>query len=257
MSNVRIIARLEIKGPNLIKGVHLEGLRVVGDPHEHAVRYYEQGIDEIVIMDAVASLLGRNSLRPILERIASRVFIPITIGGGIRSVEDVKAMLRSGADKVAVNTAAVARPELITEIAEQFGSQCMVLQIDAVRTPSGGWEAYTDMGREHSGLDAVEWAVRGVELGAGEILLTSIDREGTGKGFDLDLVRAVSESVGVPVIAAGGMSEAAHLGQVIHDGSADALAVAGILHYGRMSVGEIREAAMLAGIPVRPVGGET
>ena len=256
MSNVRIIARLDLKGPNLIKGIRLEGLRVVGDPHEHALAYYADGIDEIIIMDAVASLMGRNSLRPILERISSQVFIPITIGGGIRSVDDVRDVLRSGADKVAVNTAAVADPGLIGAVAERFGSQCMVLQIDAKRTPGGGWEAYTDMGREHSGLDAVEWARRGVELGAGEILLTSVDMEGTQKGFDLELIRTIADAVPVPVIASGGMGAAAHFTEAVRDGHADAVAMAGVLHYKRLGLDDVRAEARAAGIAVRDAATE-
>jgi imidazole glycerol-phosphate synthase subunit HisF len=251
MSNVRLIARLDIKGPNLIKGIHLEGLRVVGDPQEFARRYYEAGADELVYMDIVASLYGRNSLIEIVKRAARDVFIPMTVGGGVRSVDDVKTLLRAGADKVAINTAAIRRPELITEVARRFGSQCMVLSIEAKRSPAGRWEAYTDNGREHTGLDAVDWARRGVELGAGEILLTSVDREGTGKGFDVELVRAVSQQVNVPLIASGGMGTMHHLLEVVRDGGADAVAMAKVLHYGNLSFSQIREAALVAGLHVR------
>ncbi|MEW5772890.1 MAG: imidazole glycerol phosphate synthase cyclase subunit [Thermodesulfobacteriota bacterium] len=242
MDITRLLARLDIKGPNLIKGVHLEGLRVVGDPHLYAKRYYEEGIDEIIFMDAVASLYGRNSLKEIVRATAAELFIPMTVGGGIRSVDDVRDMLRCGADKVAINTAAVARPELITEVAQRFGSQCMVLQVDAKRTPRGGWEAYTDGGREHTGLEVIEWVRRGVELGAGEILLTSVDCEGARKGFDLELTRAVADSVSVPVIACGGCGEDGHISDVVHVGHADAVAVAGALHFGRVSVAAMRQA---------------
>lgn len=253
MANVRLIARLDIKGPNLIKGIHLEGLRVIGDPQAHARRYYEAGADELVYMDIVASLYGRNNLTDIVQRAAQDIFIPMTVGGGIRSVDDAKQILRAGADKVAINTAAVARPELIGEIARRFGSQCMVLSIEAKRVAAGKWEAYTDNGREHTGLDVVAWARRGCELGAGEILLTSIDQEGTRKGFDVELVRAVADAVPIPVIASGGMGSAEHLVSVVHDGHADAVAMADVLHYSRLTVAEIRHAAAAVGIPVRCV----
>src|SRR5438105_3247520 len=179
MRNVRLIARLDVKGPNLIKGIHLEGLRVIGSPNEHALRYYQQGADELIYMDCVASLYGRNSLREIVQSAARDVFVPMTVGGGVRCVEDVTELLRCGADKVAVNTAAVARPQLVSDIARRFGSQCMVLSIEAKQCGPGRWEAYTNNGRERTGLDVIEWVKRGVTLGAGEILLTSVGREGT------------------------------------------------------------------------------
>lgn len=262
-ANVRLIARLDVKGSNLIKGVHLEGLRVMGDPHDHAKRYYEQGADEILYMDAVASLYERNNLTDIVRHTAKDVFIPITVGGGVRSIEDVSTLLRAGADKVAVNTAATKRPALVTEVARRFGSQCMVLSIEAKRRmedsrhqSAGGqasrWEVYTDNGREHTGLDAVEWAKRGEALGAGEILLTSVDREGTRKGFDTELVRAVSSAVKIPVIASGGMGAVGHLVDAV-DAGADAVAMADVLHYKRFSFGEIRGAALEAGVTVRRV----
>jgi cyclase len=252
VKNLRLIARLDIKGPNLIKGVHLEGLRVIGDPQEHARRYYEAGADELIYMDVVASLYGRNNLTDIVRYTAENVFIPLTVGGGIRSVDDVNSLLRAGADKIAVNTAAIGRPELLCEIAGRFGSQCLVLSIEAKRRP-GGWECFTDNGREHTGQDVVAWAARGAELGAGEILLTSIDQEGTRKGFDLDLVRAVSGAVAIPVIASGGMGSADHLVQVARDGGADAVAMADILHHRRADLPTIRQAALAAGLPVRAI----
>jgi len=253
MSNLRIIPRLDIKGPNLIKGIRLEGLRVIGDPQEHAIRYYEAGADELIYMDIVASLYGRNNLSDIISRAAKNVFIPITVGGGIRSVDDARHILRSGADKVAINTAAIARPELISEVARRFGSQAMVLSIEAKQVADGKWEAYADNGRERTGLDVLEWVRRGVELGAGEILLTAVDREGTRSGFDIDLVRAVSAAVPVPVIASGGMGSLEHFKAAALDGSADAIAMADVLHYKRMSIGDIRAAALAAGLPVRKV----
>lgn len=253
MANVRLIARLDIKGPNLIKGVHLEGLRVIGDPQEHARRYYEAGADELIYMDVVASLYGRNSLTDIVRYTAENVFIPLTVGGGIRSVEDVRLLLRSGADKVCVNTAAIARPELLQEIANRFGSQCVVLSIEAKRKANGSWECFTDNGREHTERDVVDWAKHAVKLGAGEILLTSIDQEGTRKGFDIDLVRTVSTAVSIPVIASGGMGNTQHLVAAVQDGKADAVAMADILHYKRMDMPAIRSAAKQAGLSVRAV----
>lgn len=250
MFNIRLIARLDIKGPNLIKGIQLEGYRVVGDPMLFAQRYYDAGIDEIILMDVVASLYGRNSLGEIVKRIASRVFIPMTVGGGIRSVDDVRELLRCGADKVAVNTAAVRRPELIREIARKFGAQCMVLSVEAKRDGKGGFEALIDNGREHTRMDAVEWIRRGVELGAGEVLLTSVDRDGTGKGFDLELLRAVDGQVGVPVVMAGGMGSPADLVAAVRQGGADALAMGHILHWERATLDQVRAAAVAAGIPV-------
>jgi cyclase len=253
MSKLRLIARLDIKGPNLVKTVQLEGLRIVGDPQEHARRYYEEGADELIYIDIVASLYGRNSLRDIVERTAQRLFVPLTVGGGIRSVEDVRDLLRSGADKVAVNTAAVRRPELVSEIAQKFGSQCMVLSIEAKRKPGGGWEALTDGGREHSGVDAVEWARRGAELGAGEILLTSVDREGTRKGFDIELLSAISSSVSIPVICSGGFGVMAHLDEAVQKGQADAVAFADALHFKRITIPQIRAHALERGFSVRQV----
>lgn len=252
MSNVRIIPRLDIKGPNLIKGIRLEGLRVIGDPQEYAIRYYEAGADELVYMDIVASLYNRNNLSDIISRAADRVFIPITVGGGIRSVDDARNILRSGADKVAINTAAIARPELISEIANRFGSQATVLSIEAKRVQDGRWEAYTDNGRERTGLDVVEWASRAVELGAGEILLTSVDREGTRKGFELDLISSVSRVVPIPVIASGGMGLIQDFAAAASAG-ADAVAMADVLHYGRLSLPDIRDAAKQSGLAVRSI----
>jgi len=252
LANVRLIARLDIKGPNLIKGVHLEGLRVIGDPQEYARRYYEQCADELIYIDIVASLYGRSKLTEIVRRTAYDVFVPMTVGGGVRSVDDVRDLLRAGADKVAINTAAVRRPKLITEVARRFGSQCMVLSIEAKQQGPQQWEVYTDCGRERSGVDAIEWARRGVSLGAGEILVTSIDREGTRKGFDIDLTRAISQTVSVPVIASGGYGEPGHLRCVV-DAGADAVAVADALHYDRTTLPQLRSAALASGIPVRRI----
>jgi imidazole glycerol-phosphate synthase subunit HisF len=251
MRKIRLIARLDIKGPNLIKGIRLEGLRVIGSPNEYALRYYQQGADELIYMDIVASLYGRNNLGDIVQSAAQDVFVPMTVGGGIRSVEDATHLLRCGADKVAVNTAAVANPKLISDIAMRFGSQCMVLSIEAKKIGPDRWEAYTDNGRERTGLDVIAWVKRGVALGAGEILLTSVDREGTRTGFDIPLVRAVTREVAVPVIASGGMGKPQDLIDVVEQGEADAVAMADILHYNRATVGDIRRAAQAAGIEVR------
>lgn len=251
MNNTRLIARLDVKGSNLIKGIHLEGLRVIGSPNEHARRYYEQGADELIYIDCVASLYGRNSLGDIVQSAAQDVFIPMTVGGGIRSLDDATHLLRCGADKVAVNTAAVTNPRLITDIARRFGSQCMVLSIEAKRIGPDRWEAFTDNGREDTGLDVIEWVKRGVALGAGEVLLTSVDQEGTRKGFDIALVRAVTSEVTVPVIASGGMGVPAHVIDVVQRGGADAVAMADILHYRRATIEDIRGVARSAGIHVR------
>lgn len=251
MRNLRIIPRLDIKGSNLIKGVQLEGLRVIGDPQDHAIRYYEDGADELIYMDVVASLYGRNSLNDIVRRAAKDVFIPITVGGGIRSVENAKDILRAGADKVAINTAAVANPDLIRAVSRRFGSQAMVLSVEAKQVGPCKWEVYTDNGRERTGLDVLEWVVRGVELGAGELLVTSVDREGTRKGFDLALIRAVSDAVPVPVIASGGMGGLCHFAEAAFEGAVDGIAIADALHYNRLTLAQIRAAALDAHLPVR------
>ena len=251
MRNIRLIARLDIKGPNLIKGIHLEGLRVIGSPNEHALRYYLQGADELIYMDCVASLYGRNHLGDIVKAAAKNIFVPMTVGGGIRSVDDANEILRAGADKVAVNTAAVSNPRLINDIARRFGSQCMVLSVEAKQVGSDRWEVYTDNGREHTALDVVEWVKQGVAMGAGEILLTSVDREGTRKGFDIALVKAVSAEVVVPVIASGGMGKPEDLLAVVNEGCADAVAMADILHYKRADINDIRTVAQNAGLGVR------
>lgn len=229
--NVRIIAKLDIKGPNLVKGIHMEGLRVLGKPEWFARYYYERGADELIYMDAVASLYGRNSLLEIVERTAQEIFVPLCVGGGLRSVDDIRTVLRAGADKVCINTAALQRPELIREATRAFGSSTVVVSIEAVRTPDGGYECCTDYGRERSGVDAFEWALQAAELGAGELVVTSIDREGTGKGFDVELTRRISESVGIPVIASGGAGSVDDVATVIQEGRADAVGLASILHY--------------------------
>ena len=251
MAPVRLIARLDIKAPNLIKGIHLEGLRVVGDPQEFARHYYAEGIDELIYMDIVASLYERNSLHDLVQHTADSVFVPMTVGGGVRRLEDVERLLASGADKIAINTAATRNPQLITEVARRFGSQCVVLSIEAKARTSSGWEVYTDNGREHTGRDVVEWARQGADLGAGEILLTSVDCEGTRRGFDVALCRAVTDAVPIPVIASGGLGTPHHLVEVVRDGQVDAVAVADALHYRRHGVNDLRRFAAGHGIALR------
>ncbi|MCE7871501.1 imidazole glycerol phosphate synthase subunit HisF [bacterium CPR1] len=239
--NLRVIPKLDIKGPNLVKGIHFEGLRVLGKPEYFARHYAENGADELVYMDAVASLYERNSLLHIVEKTAAEIHIPLTVGGGLRGLDDIREMLRAGADKVSINTAAIKRPELIREAARRFGSSTIVVSVEAYRTPSGGYEAYTDYGRQGTGIDAVEWAVRAVELGAGELLVTSIEREGTGLGFDLELTRRIADLVPVPVIAAGGAGTPAHVLQVVQDGHADAVCLASLLHYHCVTLGDFHD----------------
>jgi len=252
MRNVRLIARLDVKAPNLVKGIQLEGLRKMGDPNEFALKYYLQGADEIFYADIVASLYERNSLLDIIEKTTDNVFVPITVGGGLRSIEDVAAALRAGADKVSINTAAIKNPDIITQVANRFGSQCMVLSIQAKRNHNH-WEAYYDNGREHSHLDVIKWAKKGESLGAGEIILTSVDQEGTAKGFDVKLVKAVTDVVSIPVIASGGMGKLEDIDQVVKNGHADAVAMAHVLHYKHQTINSVREYCIEKNIPMRQI----
>lgn len=229
--NIRIIPRLDIKGPNLVKGVHFEGLRVLGKPENFAHYYYENDADELIYMDVVASLYGRNSLLEIIKRTAREIFIPLTVGGGLRSIDDIRAVLRAGADKVSLNTAAIACPDLIQKASRTFGSSTIVVSIEALRKVDGTYEAYVNFGRDRTNIDVFKWAVRAVELGAGELMVTSINREGTGDGFDLELTRRIAESVSVPVIAGGGAGKINDIYDVIIKGKAEAIALASILHY--------------------------
>lgn len=247
MRPLRLIARLDIKGPHLIKGVQLEGLRKVGDPHERAVAYAQAGVDEILYLDIVASLYDRFSLADLVRKTAEDVFVPITVGGGLRNLEHVRLALASGADKVAINTAAIRRPEFIEEVASEFGSQCVVVSIEAKRQPGGGWHCYTDNGREITGRDAIAWAQEAVDRGAGEILVTSIDQEGTKQGMDCQLIQAIAEAVPRPIIASGGVGTVRHVTQAVTFG-ADAVAVAHVLHYNEHSVAELQ--AGLRAVPV-------
>ena len=249
--NRRLIARLDVKMQHLIKGIHLEGWRKVGDPKDRARLYYQQGADELLYMDVVASLYGRNNLSGIVREVASEVFIPITVGGGIRNLEAVRDLLAVGADKVAINTAATADPDILRAISDTYGSQATVLSIEAKRLPNGGWEAMTDNGRNHSGRDVVAWAVEGQRLGAGELLITSIDQDGTGRGMDRELISKVAREVDIPVIASGGVATPSHVIEVLNNPDVSAVSIAHALHRDRLTIGDLRDACREAGIPVR------
>ncbi|HYW30445.1 MAG TPA: imidazole glycerol phosphate synthase subunit HisF [Gemmatimonas sp.] len=247
----RLIVCLDVKGSRVVKGVQFEGLRDVGDPVSLSERYEAEGADEITFLDISASAEERATLLDVARRTAERLFVPLTIGGGVRSADDVARALRAGADKVSLNSAAVARPEVLTEAAERFGAQCVVASIDAKRGSDGRWRVWTKGGREETPLDAIEWAQECVARGAGEILLTSIDRDGARTGYDLTLTRAVADAVAVPVIASGGAGEASHLVDAVVKGGADAVLVAGILHDGVTTVGALKGVMAAAGLPVR------
>lgn len=231
---VRVIPRLDIKGPNLVKGLSFEGYRVLGTAEQFARIYYEQGADEIIYQDAVASLYQRNSLEDIVRRTSSEIFIPLTVVGGLRTLDDIRSILRSGADKVAINTAAIANPDLISSASRAFGSQCIVVSIEAKRLAYGKYEAWVDYGRQPTGLDAVEWAQKAVDLGAGELLVTSVDREGMGTGYDIELTSIIASMVPVPVIACGGAGRKEHIVDLLTQGNADAVSAASLFHYNYM-----------------------
>jgi len=252
MRSVRVIPCLDVDGGRVVKGVNFVGLRDAGDPVELAARYDAEGADELVFLDITASSDARETMVDVARRTAAEVFIPFTVGGGVRSVDDARRLLMAGAEKVSVNTAAVDRPELIAELANEFGAQCVVVAIDARRREGGGFEVYTHGGRTPTGLDAVEWARRVADLGAGEILLTSMDRDGTKEGFDLALTRAVTDAVGVPVIASGGVGTLAHLVDGVIEGGADAVLAASIFHFGEHTVAEAKNELERAGVIVRP-----
>ena len=249
----RIIPCLDVTGGRVVKGINFVDLVDAGDPVEIARNYDAQGADELVFLDITASSDARGTMVEVVRRTAEQVFIPLTVGGGIRTADDIRRMLLAGADKTSVNTAAILRPDLIREGAERFGSQCIVLAIDARRVPGENrWKVFTHGGRNETELDAVEWAVRGVELGAGEILLTSMDADGTCAGYDCGLTRAVSDAVGVPVIASGGAGTLEHLAEVLDRGRADAVLAASIFHFGTFTVPQAKEFLKAKGIPVRP-----
>lgn len=241
LRNVRLIARLDVKLNYLIKGVQMEGWRKVGDPITFAKDYAQSGADELLIIDVVASLYQRNNLHDIVKKIAENVFIPVTVGGGIRSIKDVKTLLQSGADKVALNTGATQNPELITEISEQFGSQATVVSIEAMQKEAGGWLAMTDNGRNHTGRDVIEWAQEAEYRGAGEIIVTSIGLEGMGQGYDINLAKQVSQKVSIPVVASGGLGTQNHLEELLDETRISAAATAQALHWRKISLLELRQ----------------
>ena len=254
----RIIPCLDVTGGRVVKGVNFVELRDAGDPVEIAARYNDQGADELTFLDITATHEGRDLIIPIVEAVAAQVFIPLTVGGGVRTVEDVRRLLNAGADKVSFNSAAVANPQVIRDASQKYGAQCIVVAIDAKRRQGDelqargpGWDVYTHGGRKNTGLDAVQWAVRMAEHGAGEVLLTSMDRDGTRIGFDLELTRAVSDAINVPVIASGGVGNLEHLVDGIQKGGADAVLAASIFHYGQHTVAEAKALMAAHGIPVR------
>jgi cyclase len=232
MNTIRVIPRLDIKGPNLVKGIHLEGLRVLGKPEHFAKYYYKQGADELIFMDVVASLYERNSLHDIISNTAKEIFIPLTVGGGLRTIEDIRNVLRAGADKVSINTAAINNPEIITEAALKFGSSTIVVAIEAIKEyKSDKYLAYTDNGREYTGIDIFEWAQKVEEMGAGELVITSVDREGTGEGMDISMIQKISEMVDIPVIAHGGVGKKEDVIELFANTEAKAVSLASLLHY--------------------------
>jgi cyclase len=252
----RVIPCLDVHAGQVTRGVQFGKaeageLRNVGDPVELAVRYNHQGADEMVFFDITASAHGRATMVDVIQRAADQCFMPLTVGGGIRTVEDMHAMLKAGADKVSINTAAIAHPDLIRAGAEKFGSQCIVVSIDAKKTGPARWEVFSHGGRKGTGMDAIEWAQRAVSLGAGEIVLNSIDADGTKAGFDLEITRRISESVGVPVVASGGAGTLEHMAEVLLEGKADAVLAASIFHFGEFTVGDVKQYLARRGIPVR------
>ncbi|MBM46146.1 MAG: imidazole glycerol phosphate synthase subunit HisF [Acidimicrobiaceae bacterium] len=252
MKSVRVIPCLDVDQGRVVKGVNFVGLRDAGDPVELAARYDAEGADEVVFLDITASSDDRETIVDLARKVAEEVYIPFTIGGGVRSVDDARRLLRAGADKVSVNSAAVAKPSLVAELAEAFGSQCVVVAIDAKSVGDRSWNVYVNGGRKNTGLDVVDWAQEVTNLGAGEILLTSMDGDGTRSGYDLSLTRAVVNAVQVPVIASGGVGELSHLVSGAVDGGADALLAASIFHFGEHTVREAKEALLAAGVTVRP-----
>jgi cyclase len=249
--SVRVIPCLDVDEGRVVKGVQFVGLRDAGDPAELAARYDEQGADEVIFLDITASSGNRQTMVDVVSRTAEQVFIPLTVGGGVRAVDDARKLLRAGADKVGINSAAVSRPDLVHELATEFGSQCVVVAVDA-RSVLGGYEVYTHGGRKPTGLEAISWAEEVEKLGAGEILLTSMDRDGTRDGFDLALTKAVVDACGIPVIASGGVGTLQHLVEGAIDGGADAVLAASIFHFGEHTVGEAKAALAAAGVIVRP-----
>ena len=249
----RIIPCLDVKDGRVVKGVNFVNLRDAGDPVEQARIYDKMGADELVFLDISATPEGHATTAEVVRRVADQVFLPLTVGGGIRSAADMRRILLAGADKVSVNSAAVRDPEILSEGAARFGSQCIVLAIDAKLRKEGGWEVYVRGGRTPTGIDAIEWAVRGVEMGAGEILLTSMDADGTLAGYDIELTRRIAENVNVPIIASGGAGELDHFSEVLKEGQADAALAASLFHDNKMTVGEVKQHLLAAGVEIRPV----
>lgn len=251
MSNVRIIPRLDIKGPNVVKGIHTEGLRVIGDPVLLAEKYYKNGADEIIYMDTVASLYRRNVDFDLVRRVSEKIFIPLTVGGGVRTVHDIDNLLRAGADKIAINTHGIRNPALLKESMKRFGSQCIVLSVETKKQDTGTWEAYTDGGRERTGIDAIEWIKKGLQLGIGEILLTSVDRDGTKRGYEVDLLRVVTSFAPVPVVAYGGGGTVGSFLDVVEKARVDGISMASALHYNELTIKDIKSYLSKNSISVR------
>lgn len=251
MKNIRIIPLLHIKGPNVVKPVHTEALRIVGDPVALASRYYHERADEIIYLDVVASLYQRSLDFSLVKKVADAVFVPLTVGGGIQTIQDITNALRAGADKVAINTHAVRNPAFLKDAVEKFGSQCIVLFVEAKHTSSGVWEAYTDGGRERTGVDVIKWIAQAIDLGIGEILITSIDMDGTRKGYDLKLISAITSFSQVPVIAHGGAGSLDQLAEAVLEGGADAVAASSILHYNDFTIEEIKKYFKKSDLSVR------
>lgn len=251
MENIRIIPRLDIKGLNVVKGIYTEGLRIIGNPRDLARKYYQEGADEILYFDIVASLYQRNLDFELLKSVAEEVFVPLTVGGGIRTLGDIENALRAGADKVAINTHAIKHPEFLSKAAQCFGSQCIVLSVEAKKTAGDAWEAYTDGGREHSGVNAKEWIKEAIKMGVGEVVLTSVDKDGTRKGFDLDLISKVIDFAPVPVIVCGGAGTPGSFTEILNKYKTEGLSAASIFHYKDCSVKDIKKHLLAENFPIR------
>ncbi|MCF7844236.1 MAG: imidazole glycerol phosphate synthase cyclase subunit [Kiritimatiellales bacterium] len=251
MKKIRIIPRLDIKGPNVVKGIHMEGLKVIGHPPEIAKRYYNAGADEMLYMDIVASLYGRGIDVGLVKSVAREIFIPLTVGGGIQSIHDINNVLHAGADKVAINTFAVRHPEMLKDAVRQFGSQCIVLSIEAKKSPEGTWEVYTDGGREHTGLEVMEWTKKALSFGIGEILITSVDNDGTRKGYDNALIQEIESISPIPVIACGGAGSMDSVKSALQKNKIDGIAMATVLHYDEYSIHDLKKYLHNANFPMR------
>lgn len=251
VENIRIIPRLDIKGPNVVKGIHIEGLRIVGNPKKLALKYYQDGADELLCLDIVASLYGRSFDFNLLRSMAEGIFIPITVGGGIKSVNDINNALRAGADKVAINTYATKNSQFLSEAVQKFGSQCVTLLVEAKKRNDGTWEAYTDGGREHTGMNAIEWIKKALSLGVGEVIITSIDRDGSRKGYDLELICEITKFAEVPIVANSGAGTIESVSEVIDEANPDAIAMASALHYNDFTIKSLKKFLYKEGYNVR------